>query len=216
MNGFEHVAHLADPGGRHMAEDVPIKMNHAALPLSVGQILRGTLHQASAGVGDDQLHAVEAAVDEVAQECRPPGLVLLGALADAQNLPKTLRIDGAGHQQRDIADFASPGPLHHDAIEIKVRMFAFDAPVPPRLDLGIDLLLRFDTVLGLTRVPHRASVMSSTLRTEIPARYISISASSTELSRRRYRSMIAVSKVWRRSFGTLRFTSPALVCSVRS
>src|SRR5580700_11721739 len=118
------VAHLADPGCRHMAEDVPIKMNHAALPLSVGQILRGTFHQASAGVGDDELHAVEAAVDEVAQECRPPGLVLLGALADAQNLPKTLRIDGAGHQQRDIADFASPGPLHHDAIEIKVRMFA--------------------------------------------------------------------------------------------
>ena len=34
----------------------------------------------------------------------------------------------------------------------------------------------------------------------MPARYISISASSTELSRRRYRSMIAVSKVWRRSF----------------
>ena len=66
MHGFEHVAHLADPGCRHMAEDVPIKMNHAALPLSVGQIFRGTLHQASAGVGDDELHAVEAAVDEVA------------------------------------------------------------------------------------------------------------------------------------------------------
>jgi hypothetical protein len=25
MNGFEHVAHLADPGGRHMAEDVLTK-----------------------------------------------------------------------------------------------------------------------------------------------------------------------------------------------
>src|ERR1700729_589588 len=185
MNGFEHVAHLADPGGRHMAEDVPIKMNHAALPPSVGQILRGTLHQASAGVGDDQLHAVEAAVDEVAQECRPPGLVLLGALADAQNLPKTLRIDGAGHQQRDIADFASPGPLHHDAIEIKVRMFAFDAPVPPRLDLGIDLLVEVrHRARAHPRAPQ-ASVMSSTLRTEIPARYISIRDSSTELSRRR-------------------------------
>ena len=57
--------------------------------------------------------------------------------------------------------------------------------------------------------------MSSTRRTEMPARHISIRASSTELSRRRYRSMIALSKVWRRSFGTLRLTSPALVCSVR-
>jgi hypothetical protein len=40
-------------------------------------------------------------------------------------------------------------------------------------------------VPGLTRVPHSASVMSSTRRTDTPARYISINASSTELSRRR-------------------------------
>jgi hypothetical protein len=67
-----------------VAEDVLIKMNHAALPLSVGQIFRGTLHQASAGVGDDELYAVEAAVDEVAQERRPAGLVLLGSMIYGQ------------------------------------------------------------------------------------------------------------------------------------
>ena len=59
---------------------------------------------------------------------------------------------------------------------------------------------------GDTRVPHNASVMSSTRRTDTPARYISISASSTELSRRRYRSMMAVSNVCWRSFGTLNRT----------
>src|SRR5262249_16221686 len=53
--------------------------------------------------------------------------------------------------------------------------------------------------------------MSSTRRTDTPARCISISASSTELSRRRYRSMMAVSNVCWRSFGTLNRTSPALV-----
>ena len=47
---------------------------------------------------------------------------------------------------------------------------------------------------GETLLPHSASVMSSTRRTETPARYISMSASSTLLSRRRYRSMMAVSK----------------------
>ena len=36
--------------------------------------------------------------------------------------------------------------------------------------------------------------MSSARRTEMPARYISIKSSSTELSGRRYRSMIAVTK----------------------
>ena len=40
-------------------------------------------------------------------------------------------------------------------------------------------LLWVETVLGLTRAPHSASVMSSTRRTETPARYISIKASST-------------------------------------
>ena len=43
-------------------------------------------------------------------------------------------------------------------------------------------------------LPHSASVMSSTRRTETPARYISMRVSSTLLSRRRYRSMMAVSK----------------------
>ena len=60
-------------------------------------------------------------------------------------------------------------------------------------------------------LPHRASVMSSTRRTDTPARYISIRASSTLLSRRRYRSMMAVSKEIPLSLGTLRVTSPEAV-----
>ena len=35
-----------------------------------------------------------------------------------------------------VADFASPVALHHDPIEIKIRMLAFDAPVLPRGDHG--------------------------------------------------------------------------------
>jgi len=68
----------------------------------------------------------------------------------------------------------------------------------------------------LTRLPHSASVMSSTRRTDTPARYISINASSTELSLRRYRSMICVSNGRLRSFGIRSTTSPAFVCSVLS
>jgi hypothetical protein len=41
-----------------------------------------------------------------------------------------------------------------------------------------------ETVLGLARVPHKASVMSLTRRTETPAKHISIKASSTEVLRR--------------------------------
>lgn len=64
-------------------------------------------------------------------------------------------------------------------------------------------------------LPHRASVISSTLRTETPARYISMRASSTLLSRRRYRSIIAVSKEVPLSFGTLKVTSPEVVVRLR-
>ena len=64
-------------------------------------------------------------------------------------------------------------------------------------------------------LPHRATVISSTRRTETPARYISMSASSTLLSRRRYRSMVAVSKEIPLSLGTLSVTSPEVVVRLR-
>ena len=76
-------------------------------------------------------------------------------------------------------------------------------------------LSRLEAVPGLTRIPHSASMMSSTRRTDTPARYISTGASSTEFSRRRQRSMMAASKLWRRSFGIFGFTSPDFMCSAR-
>ena len=74
-------------------------MHHAALPARLGQVLSGALHKAAAGIGNDQLDALEAAIDQVPQKRRPAGFVLLGAFADAQNLSKSFRINGAGHQQ---------------------------------------------------------------------------------------------------------------------
>ena len=51
---------------------------------------------------------------------------------------KTFGIDGAVHQQRDVADLAGPGSLHYDAVEIKVWMLTLDGAVPRSLDLGVD------------------------------------------------------------------------------
>lgn len=47
------------------------------------------------------------------------------------------------------------------------------------------LSLRFETVAAETLEPQRISETSSILRVETPARYISIMASSTLVSRRR-------------------------------
>jgi len=75
----------------------------------------------------------------------------------------------------------------------------------------VTILLSSLMVPGETLVPHKASVISSTLRTDTPAKYISINASSTELSLRRYRSIIAVSKAIPFSFGIFNFTLPEVV-----
>ena len=63
MDSLEHMAHLADLGRRHVAEDIPVEMHHAALPSRLWQVLSRALHQAAAGIRNDQLHVREAAID---------------------------------------------------------------------------------------------------------------------------------------------------------
>jgi hypothetical protein len=67
-------------------------------------------------------------------------------------------------------------------IKLTSRDFLLSPPLKKRSReyASIASLLRSETVEGDTRVLHNASVMSSTRRAYTPARYISISASSTE------------------------------------
>jgi hypothetical protein len=58
------------------------------------------------------------------EQCAPARLVLLGALADAENLSITFTIYPDRHQQRHIANLAGPTALEHNAVEIDIRMFA--------------------------------------------------------------------------------------------
>ena len=64
--------------------------------------------------------------------------------------------------------------------------------------------------------PHRISETSSMRLVDTPARYISIMASSTLVSRRLYRSMIAVANLMPLSLGILRTTWPEVVVRLRS
>ena len=72
----------------------------------------------------------------------PAHLVLFSAFADAENLPITLAVNPDRHQQRHVTHFAGPAALEHDAVEINVRMLAFDRPNAPRLDRPVDLLVQ--------------------------------------------------------------------------
>ena len=81
------------------------------------------------------MNAIQAAIDQVTQECGQAGFVFLDTFADSQNLPKTLRIHGAGHQQGDIAHSVGA--------------------VPPGLDSGVDLFVE---------IGHRARTDPSALQ----------------------------------------------------
>jgi len=72
-------------------------------PSRIRKTLR-PLGEPQAGVGDDQPHVSEAALLEMLEEGAPAGPVLLGALADAENLPIVLAVHADRHQQRHVAD----------------------------------------------------------------------------------------------------------------
>jgi hypothetical protein len=55
-----------------------------------------------------KLNPLQAASFEMCQEGAPAGLVLLGALDDAENLAIAVGIDRDRHQQRDVAHLARP------------------------------------------------------------------------------------------------------------
>jgi len=56
--------------------------------------------------------------------------------------PKTLVIHGHCPQQRDVPHFAAPVPFQSQAIQIHIRVVAFDRLVAPGLDLRVDLLVQ--------------------------------------------------------------------------
>ena len=76
-----------------MAEEAAVPVHDAALPAGGGEVLGRALDQAQAGVRDDQLDAGEPTLLQVGEEARPPDLVLLGTLADAQDLAEALGRD---------------------------------------------------------------------------------------------------------------------------
>ena len=185
VDRLQHESHLAQLRRRYMAEDVAVEMHRAVLPAGLGIELSRALHQALAGIGDDKLDARQPAGLEVLQEAAPARLVLLSALHDAQDLPVTLRVDRDRHQQRDIAHLSGPAALQDDPVQINIGMSALDRPVPPGLDLPVDLLVEVGyRCRAHSRAPQRLGDVLHPPQRD-PARYISIKASSTELSRRR-------------------------------
>ena len=172
-------------------------MHNAALVFGIWEYFARGLQHPHALVADDELYAFKTAATEPLEEADPTGLVLLSS---PRQRPKP-------HETRPHSRQMPPEWRHFSyslrpscgAGKYHLRRHTDTGPpckrtVPPVLNRTQAFLFSSLTVAGETLLPRRASVMSSTRRTETPARYISMRTSSTLLSRRRYRSMMAVSK----------------------
>ena len=54
VDDLENVGHLFDLGIRHMAEDIAVEVDVAALPIGISAILGPQPHQTETGIGDEQ------------------------------------------------------------------------------------------------------------------------------------------------------------------
>ena len=121
----------------------------------------------------------------MSQEVRPTGLVFFGSFTNTENLAVAMLIYANGYQYGNVAYFATPGALQDDAVQIDIGMFASDRPIAPFIDLGVDLLVEVADGAGTNLGPPQSFGNVLDPADRYPARYISISASSTEASRRR-------------------------------
>src|SRR3954451_24325955 len=114
-------------------------MNSAALP-GRAQDLGDSRLETFVGVGDDQLHALETAPNQTAQELDPEG----GGFRLTQTKPKDLAaaalVDPGGDYGRDRQDAAILADLDVSRIEPEVGPLAVQRPLEEGQHAGVDVL----------------------------------------------------------------------------
>ena len=107
-------------------------------------------------------------------------LVFFHAFCCTDNLTAANDIHADNNKDRNILNFAAPATFQVETINIDIWIAAGQRTCTPGFDMLICFLLRLLMVPRDSFVSHKASVILPTRRTETPARYISIRASSTE------------------------------------
>ncbi len=102
--------------------------------------LRDCLLQAGVGVGDDQLDAREAALDERAQEAAPEGLRLALPDIEGDHLPVARLVDAIGEHERLAHNAATIADLLDLRIEPEVGVAALERAVAEGVDLLVQTL----------------------------------------------------------------------------
>lgn len=89
-----------------VAEDIAVEMHDAALPAGIGIERADAVGEAETGIAGRQLYFRQPARLRVSEEAAPSGLVLLGTLADAEDLVEPIVVDTDRVQHREVADCA--------------------------------------------------------------------------------------------------------------
>src|SRR5579859_8239801 len=138
-----------------IGEGIPHEMDAAALPGGAQDTRDGRL-QALMGIGDDQLHSLQPAPDEVAQEGRPEWLRFARPDMQADNFAASVGVDGnryySGHAHNPptFADFQVGG------VEIEIDPFARQRAFQEGMDAFVDVLAELGHArFGNARHPHR-------------------------------------------------------------
>jgi hypothetical protein len=96
--------------------------------------------QAVVSVGDDQLDALETALDQALEESRPKGFGFGRAETQANNLAPAFGRHRHGDYRGDRNDAAAIADLEIGRVEPKIRPLAVDRPVEESIDPFIDIL----------------------------------------------------------------------------
>jgi hypothetical protein len=114
-------------------------MDAAALPSGVHQFGDGR-RDALVGVGDDELHAPQAAPSELAQELGPEGLGLRGADVHAEHLAPPVGVDADRHDHRHRDDAMVAAHFDVGGVEPYIGPVALQRAIEECLHSRVDLL----------------------------------------------------------------------------
>lgn len=142
------------------------------------------IDETEAFIADKQASAFKPTVFKTAKEFFPAFRVFFHSLSSTDNFSIAIVVYRYGNKDGYVFEITAPVSFEIDTVQIDIGIFGLERAVAPVLNMDIYFFVNSLIVPGDTLVPHKASVTSSTRRTDTPARYILMRASSTDASRR--------------------------------
>ena len=124
MDCFEHQGNLLHLSLWRHREDVPVKMDRAALVFGFRKDHRDAFQHTKALIADNETHACKAPAFEPGEEVQPAFLVLFHTFRCTEDLTKSVFVDANSDQNGYILNLTTPAALEVNAVDVNVWVFA--------------------------------------------------------------------------------------------